>query len=303
MIIEWRRLAGGADTPFQVAATRTLKRRHRPAADARRPMRNDMQTSMFTERVAGPAIGAGIAGGVASSAAFDAPLGMAVSTGVAAGAVGLIVPFQIVNGWFFGSLRHRLPASARVVAILGFLLITMPLFFGSGGIAMEASVADGLEVLVFLTGLAAFLCGSTAARLAPPPAGGTEAPLPAVLSPASVSAAIATGAVVGVSLALALAAAWSTSALAGLAVGMLALLLPLQIRDGRFTPNVEGLQPVWGLAFLMVFVSAFLGVGALGLDLGVQFSLALLILATGAAAYAAGATTEVLCLAEGESAR
>ena len=261
-----------------------------------------MQTSMFTERVAGPAIGAGIAGGVASSAAFDAPLGMALSTGVAAGAVGLIVPFQIVNGWFFGALRHRLAAGARVVAILSFLLITMPLFFGSGGIAMDASVADGLEVLVFLTGLAAFLCGSTAALLDPARAGGSDAPLPAVLSPTSLTAAIVTGAVVGISLALALEAAWSTAALAALAAGMLALLLPLQIRDGRFTPNVEGLQPVWGVAFLMVFASAFVGVGALGLDRGVQFSLALLILAIGAAAYAAGTTTEVLCRAEGDGA-
>ncbi len=261
-----------------------------------------MQTSMFTERVAGPAIGAGIAGGVASSAAFDAPLGMALSTGVAAGAIGLIVPFQILNGWFFPPLRRRLAASARIVAILSFLLIAAPLFFGSGGIAMEAAVADGLEVLVFLTGLAAFLCGSTAALLDPTPAPGADAPLPAVLSPAAITAAIVTGAVVGVALPLGLDAAWSTAALGGLAAGMLALLVPLQIRDGRFTPNVEGLQPVWGVAFLMVFVSAFLGVGALGLDRAVQFSLALLILAIGAAAYAAGTTTEVLCRTEGDGA-
>ena len=261
-----------------------------------------MQTSMFTERVAGPAIGAGIAGGVASSAAFDAPLGMALSTGVAAGAIGLIVPFQIVNGWFFPALRRRLAARARIVAILSFFLITMPLFVGSGGLPMEAPAADGLEVLVFLTGLAAFLCGSTAALLDPAPAAGTEAPPPALLSPASLTAAIVTGAVVGVTLALALEAAWSTAALAALAAGMLALLLPLQIRDGRFTPNVEGLQPVWAIAFLMVFVSAFAGVGALDLDRPVQFSLALLILAIGAAAYAAGTTTEVLCRAEGDGA-
>lgn len=260
-----------------------------------------MTTSMFTERVAGPAIGAGIAGGVASSAAFDAPLGMAFSTGVAAGAVGLIVPFQIANGWFFGPLRRRLAASARVVAILSFLLIAMPLFFGSGGLAIEAPLADGLEVLVFLTGLAAFLCGSTAALLDPAPAG-SGAPLPAVLTPASIAAAIVTGAVAGIALALMLGAAWSTSGLGGLATGLLALLLPLQIRDGRFTPNVEGLQPVWAVAFLMVFVSAFVGVGALGLDSAVQFSLALLILAVGAAAYAAGTTTEVLCQAEEEGA-
>ena len=261
-----------------------------------------MRTSMFSERVAGPAIGAGIAGGVASSAAFDAPFGMALSTGVAAGAIGLIVPFQIVNGWFFGALRRRLEVSARVVAILSFFLIATPLFFGSGGLAVEASVADGLDVLLFLTGLAAFLCGSTAALLDPAPAAGTNGPLPAVLSPMSITAAIVTGAVVGGALALALDAAWSTAALAGLAAGLLALLLPLQIRDGRFTPNVEGLQPVWGLAFLMVFVSAFVGVGALGLDPAVQFSLALLILAIGAAAYAAGTTTEVLCRAEGDGA-
>lgn len=259
-----------------------------------------MTTSMFTERVAGPAIGAGIAGGVASSAAFDAPLGMALATGVAAGAIGLIVPFQIANGWFYGALRRRLAANARVVAILSFLLITMPLFFGSGGVPMEASVADGLEVLVFLTGLAAFLCGSTAALLDPAPAAGPDTPLPTVLSPGSVAAAIITGAVVGAALPLVLDAAWSTSALAGLAAGLLALLLPLQIRDGRFTPNVEGLQPVWGVAFLMVFVSAFVGVGALGLDRPVQFSLALLILVIGTAAYAAGTTTEVLCQTEEE---
>ena len=262
-----------------------------------------MQTSMFTERVAGPAIGAGIAGGVASSAAFDAPLGMALSTGVAAGAIGLIVPFQILNGWFFPALRRRLAASARVIAILSFLLIAMPLFFGSGGLPVEASAADGLEVLVFLTGLAAFLCGSTAALLDPAPAAGAEAPLPAVLTPTSITAAIVTGAVAGIALPLALDAAWSTAALGGLAAGMLALLIPLQIRDGRFTPNVEGLQPVWAVAFLMVFASAFVGVGALGLDSAVQLSLALLILALGAAAYAAGTTTEVLCRAEDDGAR
>ena len=259
-----------------------------------------MTTSMFTERVAGPAIGAGIAGGVVSSAAFDAPLGMAFATGVAAGAVGLIVPFQIANGWFFGPLRRRLAASVHVVALLSFLLITMPLFFGSGGLVMEAPLANGLEVLVFLTGLAAFLCGSTAALLDPAPAVGPGAPLPRVLTPASIAAAIVTGAVVGIALALMLDAAWSTAGLGGLAAGLLALLLPLQIRDGRFTPNVEGLQPVWGVAFLMVFVSAFVGVGALGLDRAVQFSLALLILAIGAAAYAAGTTTEVLSRAEEE---
>ena len=83
---------------------------------------------------------------------------------------------------------------------------------------------------------------------------------------------------------------------------MLALLLPLEIRDGRFTPNVEGLQPVWGIAFLMVFVSAVVGIGTLGLDLAVRFSLALLTLAIGAAAYAAGTTTEVLCRTERQGA-
>ena len=261
-----------------------------------------MQTSMFTERVAGPAIGAGVAGGVASSAAFDAPLGMALSTGVAAGTIGLVVPFQIVNGWFFPALRRRLEASARVVALFAFLLVTMPLFFGSGGVALEASTADGLEVLVFLTGLAAFLCGSTAALLDPAPAAGPGTATPAVLTPTSLTAAIATGAVVGGALALLLDAAWSTAALAGLATGLLALLLPLEIRDGRFTPNVEGVQPVWGIAFLMVFVSAFIGVGTLGLDVAARFSLAVLILAIGAAAYAAGTTTEVLCRAQRDGA-
>ena len=257
-----------------------------------------MQTSMFTERVAGPAIGAGIAGGVASAAAFDVPLGMALATGVAAGVVGLIVPFQIVNGWFFSALGRRLEPSARVVALLAFFLVATPLFFGSGGVALEASIGDGLEVLVFLTGLAAFLCGSTAALLDPAPSAGQATPQPALLSPTSITVAIVIGAVVGAVLALALDAAWSTAALAGTAAGVLALLLPLQIRDGRFMPNVEGLQPVWALAFLTVLVSAFGGLSALGLESGVQFSLSLLILAIGAAAYAAGTTTEVLCRAE-----
>lgn len=261
-----------------------------------------MQTSMFTERVAGPAIGAGIAGGVASSAAFDAPLGMALATGLAAGAIGLMVPFQIVNGWFFPPLRRRLETSARTVALLAFFLVSMPLFFGSGGLALDGSVADGLEVLIFLTGLAAFLCGSTAALLDPAPAAGQGAPAPTVLTPASLTAAIVTAAVVGIALPLTLDAAWSTAALGGLAFGMLALLLPLEIRDGRFTPNVEGLQPVWGIAFLMVFVSAVVGIGTLGLDLAVRFSLALLTLAIGAAAYAAGTTTEVLCRTERQGA-
>ena len=262
-----------------------------------------MKTSMFTERVAGPAIGAGIAGGVASSAAFDVPLGMALSTGVAAGIIGLIVPFQIANGWFFATLRERLAARARFVALLAFFLITLPLFFGSGGLAIEPALANGLEVLVFLTGLAAFLCGSTAALLDPAPAPGAgAAPGDAVVSPASLAAAIVTGAVVGVALPFGLGAGWGTAALGGLAAGTLALLLPLQVRDGRFLPNVEGRQPVWGLAFLMVFVTAFVGVGALGLDRPVQASLTLLVLAIGAAAYAAGTTTEVLSRAAGDGA-
>ena len=256
-----------------------------------------MKTLMFTERVVGPAIGAGVVGGVASSAAFDAPLGMALATGVAAGAIGLIIPFQIANGWFFAALGRRLDASARVVALLGFFLITLPLFFGSGGVALESSIGNGLEVLVFLTALAAFLFGSTAALLDPatPTSGQGAAPAPAVVSATSVTLAVVTGAVVGVALGLALGAAWSTATLAGLAAGTLALILPLQIRDGRFTANVEGLQPVWGLAFLMVFVTAFVGIGSVAVDLDVQLGLAVLVLVTGAAAYGVGTTTEVLC--------
>ncbi|HJN43572.1 MAG: hypothetical protein CL477_12640 [Acidobacteria bacterium] len=86
-----------------------------------------------------------------------------------------------------------------------------------------------------------------------------------------------------------------TAICTGLAFGTMAGVIPAALRDGRFPGSLSsgGARRVIVVANLIILGAGMPGVAGLNLDRGTDFSLMLLVLATGYAAFLLGAATVI----------
>ena len=105
----------------------------------------------------------------------------------------------------------------------------------------------------------------------------------------SVAVATVVGIVVGAAFVILASELWELALPAGLAAGTLALVTPLQIRDGRFFPQGgRQVRSITALAFGGTFLLANVARTALGLDPFIAWVLCLVIVGMGSAAYSLG---------------
>lgn len=253
-----------------------------------------METSMFTRRSIWVASASGLIAAVAMSATFDTPLPLTLSVAAVAAVIGLVIPFQVTNGLFSASMGSTKSHELGAIWALSFGLILLPLVFYSMGFGFDGPA--GFELLVFLTALSAFLLGNTAASLNETQTKRTTGSVAGheVFLPSSIIGAILLSIIGSWAIGVFLEPALSVTLLVGGCLFVTGLLARLVLLDRRFGPNVEHLQPVWGLAFLTVFFVVFVGIGSVGLHPSTSWSLGLMTLLTGSASYALGTAMEVL---------
>ena len=253
-----------------------------------------METSMFTRRSIWVASASGLIAAVAMSATFDTPLPLTLSVAAVAAVIGLVIPFQVTNGLFSASMGSTKSRELGAIWALSFGLILLPLVFYSMGFGFDGPA--GFELLVFLTALSAFLLGNTAASLNEAQIQRTTGSITGhkIFSKSSIVGAVLFSTIGGWAISAFLEPALSVSLLIGGCLFVTGFLARLVLLDQRFGPNVEHLQPVWGLAFLTVFFVVFVGIGSVGLHPSTSWSLGLMTLLTGSASYALGTAMEVL---------
>lgn len=118
-----------------------------------------------------------------------------------------------------------------------------------------------------------------------------------VLTTKSVSAGVATGALVAAALGQLLGAPWMLAGLNGLAAGALAMALSIVVGDGRFgVMNVRRRPGLRTFAYVVIMLPAFLASSVMDVELARAegLALALLFLLTGFAAHALGGILSTL---------
>lgn len=112
---------------------------------------------------------------------------------------------------------------------------------------------------------------------------------PAVFTRRSVAVAAAVGIAVAAGFVFLAGHLWELALPAGLAAGALALVTPLQIRDGRFfAQGGRHVRILQMLAFQVVFLLSYAVATAIGLDRSTGLLLGILIVLAGGAVYSLG---------------
>ncbi len=112
---------------------------------------------------------------------------------------------------------------------------------------------------------------------------------PSVFTRRSVVAATGIGTAVAAAFVILAGDLWELALPAGLAAGALALVTPLQIRDGRFfSQGGRHGRIVQMLAFQVVFLLAYVTATAIGLDRSTGLLLGTLTVLAGSAVYSLG---------------
>lgn len=112
---------------------------------------------------------------------------------------------------------------------------------------------------------------------------------PSMFTKCSVVAATGVGIAVAAAFVVLAGDLWELALPAGLAVGALVLVTPLQIRDGRFySQGGRHVRIVQLLAFQVVFLLGYVTTTAIGLDRSTGLLLGILIMLAGGAVYSLG---------------
>lgn len=112
---------------------------------------------------------------------------------------------------------------------------------------------------------------------------------PSVFTKRSAVAATAVGIAVAAGFVVLAGDLWELALPAGLAIGALTLVTPLQIRDGRFfSQGSRRVRIVQMLAFQVVFLLAYVTATAIGLGRTTGLLLGILIVLAGSAVYSLG---------------
>ena len=119
----------------------------------------------------------------------------------------------------------------------------------------------------------------------------------------AVAVATVVGIVVGAAFVILAGELWELALPAGLAAGTLALVTPLQIRDGRFfSLGGRQVRSITALAFVGTFLLAHVARTALGLGPFIAWIFFLVIVGMGSAAYSLGVIAGALIQIEDDDA-
>ena len=112
---------------------------------------------------------------------------------------------------------------------------------------------------------------------------------PSVFTGRSVVTATGIGTAVAAAFVIFAGDLWELALPAGLAAGAIALITPLQVRDGRFfSQGGRHVRILEMLAFLVVFLLGYVAATAIGLDRSTGLLLGILIVLAGSAVYSLG---------------